>query len=261
MPDDSYHITPQWKDLLVYDEGDGRRIEFDAGNMAEPYQVSVPAAGQWARRTPAWAHERRGIIIERLRKSGCIVEEVDNGVSTTLSPDGSFRVEVRQQDDYPAPPRRSIRIVLANGMEIVALDNCYPRGIMTFPSPGELILPVHLNGSTQQLGVNVVDRTFWTHPLEVQPLDSLPAWLASQQSVRPAVPWRSSPRRGRLWPILNLCGCLLFVAAGIWIVFAGSNSKDRWMGALAAVLFGLCALAPIRELRSREPRESTGRHD
>jgi hypothetical protein len=133
---------------------------------------------------------------------------------------------------------------------------------MTFPSPGELIPPVHLNGSNQQLGVNVSARTFWTHPLEVQPLDNLPAWLASQQSVRPVAPWRSPPPRRGVRPIINLCGCLLFVAAGIWMVFAGSSSKDRWMGALAAVFFGLCALAPVSELRSGEPqRESHDRND
>ena len=91
MSDPEYRISVQWKDTVVYEEGD-RSLRFDGGSMSEPVHVSVPAAEVWSRRVPAWASERRAVIVERLRAAGMVVEEDGDGYRAVTSPDGAVRV-------------------------------------------------------------------------------------------------------------------------------------------------------------------------
>src|SRR5450755_5125348 len=101
-----YRIYPEWKEIVVYDEGDGRILRFDGDSVGDGFDVAVPAPDLWVAQTPPWAHERRGIILERPRAARCTLREV--GVTSVIyrSPDGSFFVETCNEPDdrgFPLP--------------------------------------------------------------------------------------------------------------------------------------------------------------
>ena len=55
-----------WTGDLLYVEDADRSIAFDT-HPEDPFEVHVPMSDQWREWAPAWAHERRGIILQRLR--------------------------------------------------------------------------------------------------------------------------------------------------------------------------------------------------
>jgi hypothetical protein len=247
MTDPGYRITPQWKDLVVYDEGEGRKLEFDAGIMIERMQLSVPMASRWQLDTPAWAHDRRDEVVGRIRDAGFIVEEFADNCRRIFSPDGSFHVEFWREDDHPAPPLTSVRIVETPGNEtLLNLTYAEQRGIVSFPGRGMVTLPFVHNNQHYQLGVNVPARTFQFHADEA-------AMSLSELAARlnPPLPPPASLATRRIGPVIQLIICLVFVVAGIWMAFVRHSVKDRWIGAMASLFFAACAVAPLSDLRSK----------
>ena len=62
---DTFEVTPQWKERVVYREGD-HDFEFDGGWGVTPHALYVPAAEQWDTATPPWMRGRRDVIVARL---------------------------------------------------------------------------------------------------------------------------------------------------------------------------------------------------
>jgi hypothetical protein len=251
MSDALYRIYPDWKDILVYDEGDGRTLRLDCACIDPIYQVSLPTRDRWNEETPLWAHERRGIILDRLRAANCIICEVGRFVTCTGSPDGTFRVEVYYEPDERGYPLRSIRVVLNDdNFVLVDLPDAGLAGLLQFPQPGMLTLPFSIQSRKYQIGINVREHTFWTHPNEIpRPLDQLAPTLAVQVPQSPAPRIAPLPLRSLLGSIAYLATCVMFVAAGAWQMIDGHKTRDHWIGALCVLFFGLCAAVPIMELR------------
>src|SRR5437899_3169013 len=86
MPQETYQIRPAWPDAMVYQQNDGNVLTLDSPSMAEPPHVIIPGARSWTERMPAWTHERRQIILDRLREAGCIVHEQDDHQTAIVSP-------------------------------------------------------------------------------------------------------------------------------------------------------------------------------
>lgn len=249
MPDPNFRIYPDWKDTLVYDEGDGRTLRLDC-DCVEPYQVSVPSADRWLDQTPPWAHERREIVLERLRTAKCIICEESQFTRTIHAPDGTCHVESYYEMDERGHPIRWIRIIGTDRDVVLDLNEAGLDGGVGFPGTGIVTLPFNLRGRHRQIGINVRDRTFWCHPAdEPQSLDRLPVIFAEPAPrvvdnplIRPR--WRSI-----LGSLGLIAASLLFVAAGIWQSIAGRTPRDHWIGAICAIFFGLCAAAGIADLR------------
>jgi hypothetical protein len=121
-----------------------------------------------------------------------------------------------------------------------------------FPSPGVVTIPFLLSGRQQQLGIDMNAGTFWFDPSErPEPLNELPALAAKMTTMLPPkqAPHPTPTLRKALTAIFWMLISLMFAVAGIWMMFAGQNTKDRVMGALCAVFFGLGMLPPIMDFR------------
>src|SRR5438067_3109458 len=151
MPDPTYRIYPDWKETLVYDEGDGRTLRLDC-DCVEPYQVSVPSADRWAEQTPPWAHERREIVLERLRAAKCIICEESEFTRTIHAPDGGCRVEIYYEMDERGYLMRAIRVIRGDGEILLNLNDAAPAGAVGFPAVGIITLPFKLHGRSHQIG-------------------------------------------------------------------------------------------------------------
>lgn len=252
-------IYPAWKDVIVYDEGSDRTLRFDAEGVAAPFQVSVPAAARWAEKMPEWAQGRRALILERLRAAHCLICEVDHWLRSIQSPEGGFRVEFHwEPDERGALPRKAIRIILNEGpVVLVHLEDAGQAGAIGFPGPNVVLLPFEVQGWRQEVGVNVLERTFWFHPTgERRPLDQLPGVIVARRPPDP-VPTRveATPTSG--WSSgVQLLGCGLFIAVGLWQGFVGNRLRDRFLGGAGVLFFGICAWILLGEvLRRTEPRK------
>ena len=257
MPDSNYRIYPDWKDTLVYDEGDGRTLRLDC-DLVEPYQVSVPSADRWLNQTPPWAHERREIVLDRLRAAKCVICEEAQFTRTIHAPDGASQVQFHYEPDERGYVMRRISVVGGEGQVLLELNDAELDGPVVFPAPGIVTLRFDLRRRHRQLSIDVRDRKFWCHPAdEPESLDRLPVILAE-----PAPRAVDDPQiRPRLRSILGsvglLAGSLLFVAAGVWQSIAGRTPRDRGIGVLCIVFFGLCAAMGIVELRGKLRRPRT----
>lgn len=68
MADVEYTIREQWKEEMLYIEGD-RQHSFECGWGGSPPVLYVPNVEAWEKRTPAWMHGRREEIIARILKA------------------------------------------------------------------------------------------------------------------------------------------------------------------------------------------------
>jgi len=247
-------IYPAWKDVVVYDEGPDRTLRFDAEGVAAHFQVSVPAAARWAEKMPEWAQGRRALILERLRAAHCVICEVDHWLRSIQSPEGGFRVEFHwEPDERGALPRKAIRIILHEGnVVLVHLEDAGVAGVIHFPGPDVVLLPFEVQGCRYQVGVNVLERTFWIHPTEEpRPLDQLPSVIAARLSPSPVRSRIEVAPTSRWISGVQLLGCVLFIAVGLWQGFAGHRLRDRFLGGAGALFFGLCAWFLLGDLRRR----------
>jgi len=239
-----------WPDFIVYDEGEGRAIHFDARSLDEPPQVSVLAAPCWNARMPAWAHDGRERIVARLRASGCIVFEEDGDLTTALSPDGTVRIALHRVEEE----RRGLWVTLqildaASGKVLVNETNYRTTTLLRFPRPG--VVDVSLTDRTAQrrhFEVDVAARTFRMHPADVdEPLALLPARLG-QVDPRPFVapaPDRPALRRTLAW--VCALDSLVLATGGAWMALTGPSLEDRGIGALGVLFFGACAFSFLRD--------------
>ena len=257
MPDSNYRIYPDGKDTLVYDEGDGRTLRFNC-DLVEPFQVYVPNDQRWVQQTPDWAHERRQIVLDRLRAAKIIICEEAEFTRTIYAPDGTFRIESYYEMDERGYLMRWVRVLGADEQVLLHLNDANLSGSIGFPGPGMVTIPFNLHGRSHQIGINVRDRTFWFHPTDdPQPLDCLAAALAERLPRMSADPLIRPRLRSILGSVGLLAGSLLFVAGGIWQSLAGRTSRDRWIGILCTIFFGLCAAMGIIDLRRWHRRRRT----
>ena len=246
---DNYRIYPDWKDILVYDEGDGRTLRLDCDNMQEPYQVYLPSARLWQEQMPPWANERRQIIVDRILAANVVVCVVDGFVRSISSPDGAFRVDAYYEQDERGYPMRWVRVIAGDAI-VASFDDATLAGVAQFPVPGEVILPLEIERERVQIGINLNNRTFWFHPNErPEPLDQLRPALASLQPP-PFIPPLIRPSlRSLIGSIVLLSISLMFVAAGLFECFAGHTAHDRWIGVLGVIFFGVCGATSVWDVR------------
>jgi hypothetical protein len=251
MSQNDFHIQRAWHDLLVYDEGEGRRIEFTCPSLGEPPRVHVPADATWAQRMPVWANGRRQIIVGRLRASGAIVYEQDRELTSVRSPDGTFRVECISQFDERAPAWERTRVVAMPGEQVLMhLPLHGVSGEIQFPQNGVVELPLLSRyGPKHQLRVNVSAGTFVLDVEAEQPLELLQARLDLDSP--PQLPYARTKRSNRQQKFNDAAlavGCFLFVVGGIWMACAGKTTKDRWIGFMSTMFFGAGLISPIVQL-------------
>ncbi|HEX3356601.1 MAG TPA: hypothetical protein VHS31_06425, partial [Tepidisphaeraceae bacterium] len=155
----THRIYPAWKELLVYEESPDRKLQFQC-DCVEPYQVHLPAPELWPTQTPPWAHDRRDLILNRLRAANCIICEVDRTTISILSPDNTFRVEIYSEPDDRGHPLRALRIRTTNNQLLADIHDAHLTAEVTFPAPGELILPFNLNSTRYKIAINIPNKTF-----------------------------------------------------------------------------------------------------
>jgi hypothetical protein len=257
MPGDQFTIHRKTDKVLVYDEGHGRTIEFACRSDINPVIVWTPAEPLWANKTPPWAHRDRVIIIARLRASGAIVYEQSPELTTVLSPDGTFRVEMTTEFDDRAPAWESTRIATTTGnREVLSLPLHGVSDIIHFPSPGVVVLPLLSRfGQRHQLRLNVTRNTF---TLDADPAQHPVTMLESK--LRAASPqldalYHPRPRPVRRKSLLNDFAialiCSIFVLGGIWMTFTAAKPSDRLAGVVGVLLFGAGAVYSIITLRAQ----------
>lgn len=266
MPDQPYSILPAWHDVLVYTEHDGpegkdgRRIEFSSPSLVDPPQVRVPDAAQWRAQMPAWAHERRALILERLRQGGCSVHERDGDASIVQSPDGAFRVVSLLEPDDRAAPWETTDIVAQPGGAVVLHLTLYAATAVRFPAPGSVELSLQGRyGARHQLRVNVVARTAVLDAGPEQSLEKLAVLLyPPAPGTAPAVLSASAHGLQQIGSVLMMLASLVFVIGGAWMALTAPLPKDRWAGVAGVVFFGLCGLVPLNDWRRRRAGRKRG---
>ena len=248
--DGPFSILRRTAGALDYDEGDGRRIAFEYPAAIEPHQVSVPSAREWSRRTPDWAHARRDLIIDRLRRWGAIVAEVDDEATRIVSPDGTF-VVAWVLEVYNRGWRETRISTLPELGAVVALPNVLPSGQVHFPRPGAVRMQVAVpSGARFDLLIDVSAREFrFGSDARSEPLAGLPGRLgldpppASPPVVRrPSMFRPASPFRD----IATMFICLIFVVGGIWMSLTAATTEDRLAGGFGALLFAVAAWVHVR---------------
>ncbi len=244
-----HSILRAWHDLIVYEETAERRIEFDCPSLVEPPQITVPAAELWAAKVPAWAADRRDLIVQRLRVPNALVFERGITQTSVQSPDGTFRVDMISEPDDRAAPWETTRVVNLPGEHVVLDLPLYAATSyeLKFASPGVVVLPLTGRyGAKHLIWLHVVNETFASLP--DGPEKPLPEILALLQLTVPkAQLWyarteKRAPFR-RVYRVLEIVGCLIFVLGGIFMAFTAQATKDRWIGAAGALFFGFCGWA------------------
>jgi hypothetical protein len=243
-------------DVLVYSDGDGRSIEFNCGATVSPVQVWIPLGRSWTEHAPPWAQAERDAIVEHVRAWGAVVHEtlVDadyNTLTTTQSPDRSFRVECREEYDDRAPAWERTRLVATTGDEVlVDLRLHGVTGVIEFPRPDTVILDLRGRyGDRRRLRVDVARRQFH--------LDGDPEFVEQPLHLltsRLAPPAPSTPLPARRQSAFDLMIGLLgapFALGGLWLALTGKSASDRLAGIGGMVLGGFALASAGAELRRR----------
>ena len=171
-------------DELVYREGPGRELALGCLIGDAPMPVWVPDGASWIARTPAWAHEHRAILVERLRaRDDLLVYEwrMDgwHTVTTIRAPDGGFYVETRMEPDDRAPAWERTRILLTAGDVVLAnLPLHATEKRIEFPRAGVVTLSLRGHyGDRHALTVDVARRRYVLDTEPEAPLSSLESRL------------------------------------------------------------------------------------
>jgi hypothetical protein len=257
MPGDPFTIRRKTDKVLVYDESNGRTIEFACRSDINPLIVWAPAEPLWASKTPPWAHRDRAIIIARLRASGTIVYEQSPELTMVLSPDGTFRVEMITEPDDRAAAWEGTHVVATSGdRQVLHLPLHGVSDVLHFPSPGVVVLPLLSRfGQRHQLRLNVPRNTFTLdadpteHPLTVleSKLRAASPQLDALYHPRP----RPIRRKNPLGDFAMALICSIFVLGGIWLASAGPKPSDHLAGIAGVILFGSGAVYSIFSLRAQ----------
>src|ERR1700722_11442002 len=256
MSGEQFNIRRTTPQDVVYDEGPGHSVDFKCRPGVHPPRIWVPAQKYWANRMPTWAHSRRDVIISRLRAGGAILYEQDDTITTIRSPDGSFRVECITEPDERAAPWETTNVVTtADNQAIVHLPLFSVEGLIEFPHPGQVVLPLKSRyGPRHVLRVNVPHSNFRLDGDQAdQPLHTLVSRMGydtpRQQNryVRP----KTTSRRQVLGDVAIVLFGMIMVPGGIWMAFSATKLEDRLAGAAGVVLFGAGAVVSYRNLRRR----------
>lgn len=268
-----HHIYPKYPDLMVYEEGRGRSIEFNSSSNVEPPRVSIPDRDRWAANVPAWAGERRPLIVERLRAAGCVLLEVGETLTTIVSPDQTFRIEVSRDVDEKFGPFESTQIlsepagtVLLSLFQSAAVDASGFDGtggvdlMLVGRSHRTLNVRLNLNSGTYQLPPGSAARALGDLPSELEQLARASQPERPASSVSPVPLFRG--RNSVLWNVAMTVAGTVLATGGGWMLVRKHTMSDRLAGLVGVVLFGACALTGLVELsraRSRILSLSTGR--
>ena len=266
MPDSPYTISTRQpgagqEDALVYSEGEARSIEFACRAGLEPAPVWIPLGRWWRERAPAWAQERRELIVERVRGWGAVVYEAlpdvenSNTLTTIRSPDAAFRVECLEEFDDRAPAWERTRIVATDGDEVLAELRLHGvRGTIGFPRPGQVTLDLlGRYGDRQRVHVDVTRRQYRldADPESAQhPLHLLPDRLAPPA---PSPRTQALPRARRQSGFDQMIGWLgaPFALGGLWMSVTGHSATDRLAGLCGVALGGFAFAGAVAESRKR----------
>ncbi len=144
-------------------------------------------------------------------------------MTTTLSPDGSFRVETLSQPEERGPALETTRIVMLPGEQIPVYLPLYgTTGVVRFPGPGLVALTLRgRDYKNHELRVNVPAGTFMLDGDRAeQDLQTLQARLGLAGSPGDRGPVRS-PLFSAIGNVVPMtAGCLILVVAGIWMSLA-----------------------------------------
>jgi hypothetical protein len=66
VPDLDFTIREQWKEQMLYIEGENQ-FAFECGWGITPPDLYIPDAASWDAKTPSWMHGRRDDIVVRMR--------------------------------------------------------------------------------------------------------------------------------------------------------------------------------------------------
>src|SRR5260370_15861390 len=161
MASDPFSISHSTPDVLLYDEGEGRTVEFQCRPGNDLTAVAAPAENMWAFHTPTWAHERRTIILQRLRASGLIVYETSQLLISVLSPDGTCRVEAQWEPDDRAPAWETLQITTVPDNRIILRLPLYSfADNVEFSRPGIAVIALlGRHGQRDRLRFNAIPDT------------------------------------------------------------------------------------------------------
>ena len=253
MGTESYRIRPEWPDAMVYEEGDARSIRFDCRSLHEPPRVLMPAAELWAEKMPAWAHDRRDLIVTRLRQAACLVLEEGADATRVLSPDGTIRLEMYRVEDERSGLWETVRVLAEPSGDVLAhLMNYGVSDVLRFPGPGLLIVSLTDRSSQRRLlQINAATRTFRMDPHDdEESLDLLPERLGLTREPAALVPPRFQAGFSGVLSVVTLLGSLVLALGGAWMMVTGDTTKDRWIGGFGLLFFGACLVTEWRDRRN-----------
>jgi hypothetical protein len=240
-------------DTLIYDEGDGRSMEFSCPSTIEPLQVTVPAEGQWRANSPEWAHELREVIMGKLRAAGAILYEQDGDLTTVLLPDGMLRLEEISEYNERGPPWKTTRLVALPANEVLAELPLFALVESTrFPVPGVVSITLMHHRSTMHVALlNIPARTFSLPPdPQERPLSELATALVAHTPQPPPPLLRDFPPASPLIKALKhyglLFSLLLFALGSVFLVFRAVSLKDRMLFVLCFFFFAACTIATAK---------------
>jgi hypothetical protein len=263
----THRIRPQWPDIMVYEDEQGRAIEFNTRSMAEPPHVVLPSVAQWTSEVPGWAHDQRDTIAERLRKAGCVLAEQDGRNVRTFSPDGMLRVDEDYQHDERSGPWETIQLIeLASGKSLAFALNHDTSELPLFPQPGVAVLSMQDRaGLRHRVEIDAKAGAFrMLRMQEAGPPEPL-SRLDDRLGLGPSPTILPEPARSAMWcglqAVLALAS-LVFVLGGAWMLLTAATAQERWTGLAGVLFFGACGVASLTEVRShmRQRRAKPGRH-
>jgi hypothetical protein len=178
-------------------------------------------------------------------------EEVD----IVLAPDGSARVELHRREDERTGPWETVSVVgLPDGEQLTWMTDRPGAASVTFPAPGvvELSMADRRKGELRRVRIDLATRSFRFEPTGApEPLAALHERLGWNDPPKPYVSPRMPPTPlARFLALIGALVALVFVAGGLWMALTAATTKDRWTGALGAVLFGACAYSSLKRWRS-----------
>lgn len=206
-------IQQAWHDVIHYDCGDGRTLEFDCPSLIDPPQVILPGADAWRARVPAWAAGRRDRIVADFWHSGATVFEASGAVQTVARPGESFRIDfVANQGERWWCEVRIVR--WEDERVVVSFAPAMDGGGVSFPSAG--VVSMSLRNAAQvihTITVDVANERFSAEDgTRDRPLGDLPRWFS-------ATPGQAAfqPNRGHTnAPVERPPGWLARLRRGLW---------------------------------------------
>jgi hypothetical protein len=169
-----------------------------------------------------------------------------------LSPDGSVRIDGVWSDlDERGAGGWVLSITRPRtGETLLTLPDAEWNGEADFHGD-EVDLDFRYGGEWRRIRIDLEDWSFVFHPNEQpRPLDELRDELFGVVENAPSSRW------ARLWQnslkLLTLLGCLMFVGAGLFLLWTKPGSApDCWKTIAATAFFALCAVPAWLDWRRR----------